>query len=393
MNTRSTANATRSPTLTRRIRPKRSGNIAILSVFLLVVMLSVIALAVDVGYLQCASTESQRSADAAAIAATWKLLDQMGPNANVTSSTLATVQSTATQYAAANHVANAAPGLGGGDVDVGQLGPPYNGSVPLSFSSPNQFNAVTVRVRRTAQDNGEVNLFFAKVFGRGSAAVESQATAAFLNNVAGFRAPASGENIMVLPFAMNVETWDDMLLQPQSYPDNYGVDSNNNVVSGGDGSPEINLYPEGVGPPGNRGTLDIGSPNNSTADICRQIRYGANATDLGYIGDSIKLTGVPPTKLLNGDTGISAGVKDDLTLIKGQPRILPLFSAVSGPGNNATYTICRWVGVRIMYVKLTGSPSQKKVLVQEAPIVVPGVIPGDGSPTSQYIYSPVWLVK
>lgn len=46
------------------------------------------------------------------------------------------------------------------------------------------------------------------------------------------------------------------------------------------------------------------------------------------------------TILLNGDTGISAGVKDDL-----------------------------------------------------APIIIPGLIPSDGSPTSEYIYSPVWLVK
>ena len=38
---------------------------------------------------------------------------------------------------------------------------------------------------------------------------------------------------------------------------------------------------------------------------------------------------------LNGDTGISAGVKDELASIKGQPRIIPIFSTVSGNGNNA----------------------------------------------------------
>ena len=372
MNTRSTANATRSQAVTKRIRPERSGNIAVLSVFFLVVMLSVIALAVDVGYLQCASTESQRSADAAAIAATWKLLDQMGPNANVTSATLATVQSTATQYAALNHVANAAPGLAAGDVDVGQLGPPYNGTVPLSFSNPNQFNAVTVRVRRTAQDNGEVSLFFAKVFGRGSAAVESQATAAFLNNVAGFRAPANGENINILPFALDKETWGP---------------------SGPASGTTINLYPHGTGPPGNRGTVDIGSPNNTTADICRQIRTGVTEADLAHIGGEFQLNLKTGEGILNGDTGISAGVEDALESIIGQKRCIPIFSSVVNPGNNATYTIIKFVGVKIRSVKLTGSLSKKEVLVEPCPIFMKGVIPGTGAPTSEYVYSPVWLVK
>ena len=55
-----------------------------------------------------------------------------------------------------------------------------------------------------------------------------------------------------------------------------------------------------------------------------------------------------------GDTGISAGVKDELASIIGQTRIIPVFSSVSGNGNNATYVIVRWVGVRVMAVKLTG---------------------------------------
>ena len=57
---------------------------------------------------------------------------------------------------------------------------------------------------------------------------------------------------------------------------------------------------------------------------------------------------------LNGDTGISAGVKDELASIIGQPRIIPIFSSVVGPGNNADYTIVKFVGVRILAVKLTG---------------------------------------
>ncbi|MEZ6119621.1 MAG: hypothetical protein R3C28_24060 [Pirellulaceae bacterium] len=43
--------------------------------------------------------------------------------------------------------------------------------------------------------------------------------------------------------------------------------------------------------------------------------------------------------VLNGDTGISAGVKDELASIVGETRIIPIFSQVQGPGNNADYTI------------------------------------------------------
>jgi hypothetical protein len=96
---------------------------------------------------------------------------------------------------------------------------------------------------------------------------------------------------------------------------------------------------------------------------------------------------------LNGDTGNSAGVKDELASIIGDPRVIPVFSTVCGPGNNAEYTIVKWFGIRIMAVKLTGPMSQKRVTIQAAPIVLKGVIPSPTTGTSSYVYSPVVLVK
>ena len=97
---------------------------------------------------------------------------------------------------------------------------------------------------------------------------------------------------------------------------------------------------------------------------------------------------------LNGDPGISAGVKDELASIKGKPRIIPVFESVSGPGNNATYVIVKFAGVRIMDVKLTGSMSSKRVIIQPASVKARGAIPAtDGTPRSDFIYSPVWLVR
>ena len=89
---------------------------------------------------------------------------------------------------------------------------------------------------------------------------------------------------------------------------------------------------------------------------------------------------------------LALGVADELAAIIGQPRIIPIFESVSGPGNNAMYTIVQFVGVRVMAVKLTGAISQKHVTIQPANIVTKGGIHGDGSGTS-FVYSPVWIVR
>ena len=88
---------------------------------------------------------------------------------------------------------------------------------------------------------------------------------------------------------------------------------------------------------------------------------------MAYFGGKVQ---IPASGLLalNGDTGLSAGIKDDLAAIIGQPRAIPIFRSVSGPGNNATYQICKFVGIRILFVRLTGSPSGKTVVVQPAPV-------------------------
>jgi hypothetical protein len=165
------------------------------------------------------------------------------------------------------------------------------------------------------------------------------------------------------------------------------------VTAGSDGDREVNLYPQGTGSPGNRGTVDIGGANNSTADIARQIVHGISAADIQALGKELKFNS-NGSMTLNGDTGISAGVKDELASIIGQPRIIPIFSSVSGNGNNANYTIVKWVGVRIIKVTLTGALSKKAVIIQPAPIISRNfVISNSDTFTSEYVYSPVLLSR
>ena len=80
--------------------------------------------------------------------------------------------------------------------------------------------------------------------------------------------------------------------------------------------------------------------------------------------------------------------------IIGQTRLIPIFTTVVGNGNNATYDIVMFVGVRVLDVDLTGSMSSKHLTVQPATVFTRGGIASALSTQQSYgTYSPVWLVK
>ena len=380
----------------RNGRQHRSGSVLVFAAFMMVVMFGLIAFAVDVGYLSVVRSQLQSSADAAALAAAWELVNEQDLTADAGSQEWYGVYQTinvAGQYADLNQVASSAPTLAPEDVVVGHVDDPFDLSAPWSFVDPSSFNAVRVSVRKTGSQNGEVGLFFAKALGFGSAAMEAEATAMFMNNIGGFAAPSSGENLGILPFTIDKQTMDALLVGVGE--DNWTWnEADGTITPGPDGILEMNLFPEGAGSPGNRGTVDIGSNNNSTADISRQILGGISAADLEF-HDGELVFDADGELPLNGDTGISAGVEDELISIMGEPKIVPLFSQLTGPGNNSTYTVVGFAGIRIMEVKLTGNLSDKRVIIQPAKVKMKGAIPAPpGSPQmSHFVYSPVWLVR
>ncbi|MBP90504.1 MAG: hypothetical protein CMJ64_27985 [Planctomycetaceae bacterium] len=373
------------------IRRKRKGNILVLTACMMVVMVGMLACAIDLGYLYVAREEMQRSADSTALAGAWELIDESTLTGSGDVYIVETnARAFAAQYAGLNKVLNAAPALAQDDVIIGFMDDPTDASSSISQTTGNASNAVWVRVRRTASQNGEVPFFLAKILGIDRAATEVDAIAAVRSNFQGFQTPSAG-SLDILPFALDENTWNDLLIGNAT--DNWTWDSvDQEVESGSDGILEVNLYPQSTGSPGNRGTVDIGSSNNSTADIARQIVDGVSVNDLSYHGGKLEFDEWGELGL-NGDTGISAGVKDELESIKGLPRIIPIFRDVTGLGNNAMYTIVRFAGVRIMEVKLTGNPSSKRVIVQPASVVARGGIPTTASSTTDFVYSPAWLVR
>jgi len=376
----------------KRRSHRRRGNIIVMTALLMVGLIGFLALAIDVGYLYSVRAELQRTADSAAIAAAWELIDKDGAAGQQNATALSSnARTKATLFASLNTVGSCSPGLASDDVVIGYMANPANPSEPMVTTPAGALpNAVQVRVQRTSAQNGQVPLFFAKALGDDQVALEAQATAALVSSFIGFEAPADGSNLNILPFALDEDTWTGLTT--------YGNDSwrynpsTKTVTAGCDGIQEVNLYPQGTGCPGNRGTVDLGSSNNSTADIARQILYGITESDLSFLGGSLCF-GDDGMLHLNGDTGISAGVKDELTSIIGKPRIIPIFRSVVGPGNNADYSIVKFVGVRIMDVKLTGSMSSKRVILQPCNVVAKGGIYQPNATGSQYIYSPVWLAR
>ncbi|MBP7934346.1 MAG: hypothetical protein KA354_06825 [Phycisphaerae bacterium] len=377
-------------------RTHRRGTAVVLTAVSLTTLIGFAALAVDMGILYNVKAELQRSADSAAMAAAWQLLDPeklMGlPDM---SEEINAAISEATAYAARNKVAGAAPGLRSADVVVGHLDNPSNLAEQMSTDDPNTYNAVEVTVRRDALQNGPIPLLFGQIFGLNSADVNAKATAVFKDGVVGFRTTSSTDTVQLLPLALHRNVWYNLMARGTTN-DNYKYDEETGtVLSSPDNILEVNLYPgSGAGqlPPGNFGTVDIGSANNSTATLSRQIRYGINETDLAYHGGELKLS-ESGTLLLNGDTGLSAAIKDDLQSIIGKPRIIPLFTEVTGNGNNAMYTIVEFVGIRIMYVKLTGAMNNKAVIIQPAYVTEEGAITTTGSGTSYFVYQPVRLAR
>lgn len=382
-------------------RPKRRGAALILAVVLMFVLFSMLAFSIDTGYLSQTRAEVTRCADSAALAGCWDLYRQLENDVDSTTTSMKpSVVTAANQYASLNAICESSPTLGANDIQVGYTNQLRGGAISSNSELP--YYAVRVKVRKSDDLNGEVPYFFGRIFGNTGREMDGESTAIMARRISGFSSPGGSDTLGILPFALDESTWNQMLADASSSghcggssgSDNYAYNPTTGAVtSGSDGVLEVNLYPQGTGSPGNRGTVDIGGANNSTNDIARQILTGISADDLVALGKPLQLSATNGTLTLNGDTGISAAVKTQLTQIIGQKRIIPIFRSVTGNGNNANYSIVKFVGIRILNVRLTGSVSTKQVIVQPAPVLAKYGIRSTSSSASDYVLSPVLLAE
>ncbi|MHB9049915.1 MAG: pilus assembly protein TadG-related protein [Pirellulales bacterium] len=344
-----------------RCARRRRGNILVLSAFLMVAMIAMIAFAVDVGYLVSARTELQRSADAAAVAGALDLVNRF--NGTTATQRTATARAATATYAGYNHVTGGAPTIDtGADVQVGYVPNPF----PLATRNPENltptetntsqvefFNTVLVRVRKSTNWNGRVPYFFARVWGI------NEAPDTYTVAVAALPPPGPSD---ILPITLKKETWDDLMANPGAKPDEYGVQGNT-VSAGSDGIHEIRLYPEPGADTalGNWGTFDIPPGGNSASHLAGQIMNGATPGEVALMpGGQFKL-GSDGTLPLTADTGKSYGIKDELAAIIGLPRVIPIYTTRVLEGNKLVYTSVQFVGIRVLEVHLTGKDQYVKI--------------------------------
>jgi Flp pilus assembly protein TadG len=388
----------------------RRGAMAIFAAVMLVVLLACVAFAVDLGYIIAARAEMQNAADSAALAGASQLLSTSllqgsGSQSSAITSLMTSVNSQAQAYALLNPCFKNSLALGNntsnspsGDIVCGYMANPFDRSQtmnPTIVANGPAPNVVQITVHQDAIRNGSLSLFFANIFGDSSANLQATALAGYQAQISGFKISAPGyTTCKLLPFTLNVSVWNSVLAGQGQ--DLFSRDPTTGIVtSGSDGIPECMLYPltngNGGGgvQPGNFGTVDLGAPNNSTADLSRQILYGPDASDLSNFPNST-IQPDPATGTLNlqGDTGISAGVKDELTSIIGQPRIIPLYSTVSG-----NYTIVAFAGIVITEAVLTGSLSSKHITIQPCFVIDPNAVAGGTSSSSYFVVKPLGLLR
>jgi Flp pilus assembly protein TadG len=315
----------------RNRRQRREGSILVLVAIAMVPLFGMVAFAVDYGYLLKVHGDLQRAADATALAAVLSL-----EPASDGEQDLAAVYATVRQYAAAN----AGEGFTVADVDivVGRFEPSTIYS-NLQIVQTGIYDTVQVTLRRDGALNPQAELFFAKVIGFSAAPVVATATAA-LQKAHGLK-PGSD----VLPFAVPVDEW-----EMEEAGDQWSIYGDGRILDESGG--EV---------PGNWGTVDIGNGNNSTADLSDQIINGLRQADL----DALYADGIIPTDThidaftamwLGADTGLSAGMKDDIAAIHGLRRIIPIYDELNdGSGNNLEAHIVRWGVITVVTSHFHGS--------------------------------------
>lgn len=402
-------------------RHNRKGAYAVLTAFLLLILIGVLAWVIDTGWVCLTKTQLQATADASALAGGTELLSGLGLHATRTPSEVdAAVRPVAVDYASRNRAGdrNSVFVASGRDIQLGSATiNDATGRWEFNWGAT-PYNAVQVWPKRNVEGSGSgdgpLPLFFAPVLGMDTSTVDALATAVILPASGFYVPPGDPRTAPLLPFAFEYDLWDkywravdhfkDVLGSDPSlidlthldddgtplyytqgpfgnphqwvkqFDDRLTWDDTSGVLTAPDGILETSIFPISQ-TAGNYGTVDIGASNNSTQDLVRQILYGPNADDFAYFPDSKIEPTIDDPMSVNGDTGVSAGIQSALTSIIGECRAIFLFSTVANPGNNAQFEIVDIIGVRIMEITLHAG--EKTLVIQPCTLSHSTGIPGD----------------
>lgn len=314
----------------KRPQHQRSGNVVVLISLLLPPLFACVALAVDYGFLLYIRTNLQRTADQAALAA----VRDLEPDSDGVQD-LIKVRATVREYVQLNAGNNFT--VVDSDIEIGRFNP---ATVYSNFEILDNgiFDTVAVTVRRDDLANSSVSLYFARIFGNTTVDVSATATAVLQ------KAKLLTEGSDILPIAVAVETWNSQPVNAiwSIYGDGRMEDAFGNPV------------------PGNWGTLDVGASNNSSSTLVDQILNGLRQQDIDYLysNGTIPSPDFIDSKIaanLNGDTGLSAGIKAAVRESHGKSKLMPIFESFSNQGGNLDFRIVNWGVISIVTSSWQGS--------------------------------------
>jgi Flp pilus assembly protein TadG len=383
---------------------KRRGAVAVLTAILMVVLLGMVAFAVDVGWMSLSQSELQNAADAAALAGAGQLMSPSVqfslPKNTATNqaSILSAAETSAKTYAKNFASYNRAGGVSSlvlldSDIEFGLTDSngnytKYTGNATYANSFPNTIK-VTLRLDSTSGGNGPLGLFFGSVLGTNNVNLTAAASATiYTGTVDNF---SSTPNTGLLPLTLDVSAWNTFLATGQSSDGIIHTDAN--------GLPQYQLYPSPNSAPGNFGTLSLDDSSNNSSSISSWISNGLSASDLATL-QTYKLLPLSAHDNTQWDwkgvPGLKASDLDQLTV--GQTYLLPLFNPVvattgssyqatdksagpatpgsGGVGQNAYYQVVKFVGVQI-----TQLDKGSDVFVQAAYVLDPAAIMSTSSIT------------
>lgn len=373
----------------RRIltRGNRRGSVTPLAAILMIFLLAAVAFAVDIGYILLVKNEAQNAADSAALAGMTKLAERLkaAPIVNgipvQTQADIDLARQEARTFASRNRIGSQDGDLRDTDIEIGYLADPYtHSSTTLDTSGwpARPYNAVRVIARRDQNHTGgPLQLFFGKALGMGQRDIDATATAAYAMGTVRPMGNQNGRRGGLLPFTYQMDEWNALLAATSAgsvtaangatviltdvYTVNPTSTSSGGVLNGPDTRLETTLFPDLV-TSGNFGTINftVTKSSNSTSVLRNLIENGPDTADWPDLAAIAQASAANPVSV-NGDPGLSAGMESAVKGVIGQPRILSLYSTVSGTGNNTFYQIVGFTPITIVDVNLHGGTKYIKI--------------------------------
>jgi hypothetical protein len=366
----------------------RRGAIAPFAAFLVIVLVGMVAFAVDTGYVVLTRTELQSAADAAALAGADPLMNayvqyqlagqnpanaQSGYQSTILTNAMTSARAQAKTFAA-NNGAGGVSSLTLNDSDI-QFGftDASNNYTAYNANNPVFPNTIKVTLRRDSTANGALGLFFAPVIGTSNVNVTATASATVMGGTVNNFSAVNSQNIGVLPVTYDVNAWNNFIKTGQWPDGSTQFDSN--------GVPVLQVYPS-VKDSGNFGQLSLDDSHIGDSVEKSWIDNGLAPSDLASLqaANLIPLSNHSATSWdWIGDTGFKSALVQDINTYLGKTFIIPLFTpynssdanyqAGDGQGKGYYYNIVQFVGITIV-----AGDVNRQVMIQPAAITNPSFV-------------------